>query len=83
MGNCFRKNHGDNKFSKQENEKDKKEEKDKKNLNMDLVFEEIKDIKDLQIKGAMLLNENYGKPREIYELLKNIASCKILILTHS
>jgi hypothetical protein len=31
------------------------------------------DIKDLQIKGDMLLSENMGKPKETYETLENIA----------
>lgn len=40
------------------------------------MFEEIGDIKDLQIKGAMLLSETEGKPRETYETLNNIAPGK-------
>jgi calcium-dependent protein kinase len=51
----------------------KQKETDKKNLNINVVFEEIADIKDLQIKGAMLLSETEGKPRETYETLENIA----------
>ena len=34
------------------------------------------DIKDLQIKGDMLLSENIGKPKETYETLENIAQSK-------
>jgi hypothetical protein len=62
-----------------EDAKDK--EKDKKNLSIFIVkdidlngvFEEIGDIKDMQIKGAMLLSETVGRPRETYETLENIA----------
>jgi hypothetical protein len=31
------------------------------------------DVKDLQIKGTMLLSENIGRPRDKYETLDNIA----------
>jgi hypothetical protein len=44
-----------------------------------MVFEEISDIKDLQIKGAMLLSESIGKPKDTYETKENIAPGKILL----
>ena len=77
----------DNKNGEKKGEEGKKgdgktnkvEADDKKNSNRfiyieyDEVFEEIMDIKDLQIKGDMLLSENIGKPKETYETLENIA----------
>jgi calcium-dependent protein kinase len=45
---------------------------DKKNVNMNMVFEEIMDVKGAE-KGAMLLSESIGKPRETYETIENIA----------
>lgn len=37
------------------------------------AFEEIMDIRDMNIKGEMLLSENFGKPREMYDNVENIA----------
>lgn len=37
------------------------------------AFEEIGDIRDMNIKGEMLLSENVGKPREMYDNVENIA----------
>lgn len=56
---------------KEDNVQDK--EKDKKGVNLNVVFEEIMDVKDLHIKGAMLLSETEGKPKETYETIENIA----------
>jgi calcium-dependent protein kinase len=47
--------------------------KTKKNMNLNNVFEEIQDLKDLNIKGAMLLSESIGKPRDKYDTLENIS----------
>jgi len=55
-------------------------EEEKKHLNVDQIFEEIQDIKDLRIKGMMLLSESFGKPRDFYENLSNIAQCKFITL---
>lgn len=63
---------GDGKTNKVEAD-DKKNSNGWFNLEYDEVFEEIMDIKDLQIKGDMLLSENMGKPKETYETLENIA----------
>ena len=63
---------GDGKPNKVEAD-DKKNSNGWLNLEYDEVFEEIMDIKDLQIKGDMLLSENIGKPKETYETLENIA----------
>jgi hypothetical protein len=38
------------------------------------VFQEIADIKDLMIRGAMLLSESVGKPKRTYEDIKMLAS---------
>ena len=37
------------------------------------AFEEIGDIRDMDIKGEMLLSENFGKPREMYDSVEDIA----------
>ena len=37
------------------------------------------DIKDLLIKGDMLLSENTGKPKETYETVENIAQSKRML----
>jgi hypothetical protein len=60
---------------------DKISDEEKKHLNVDQVFEEIKDIKHLQIKGTMLLNETTGKPKDFYDTLNNIAQCINFYLT--
>lgn len=79
MGGCLaNKNKANSGQDKNVEGKDKEgqqesKDKDKKNVNINIVFEEIMDIKDLQIKGAMLLSETEGKPRETYETLENIA----------
>lgn len=52
-------------------------EEEKKHLNVDQVFEEIKDIKDLQTKGMMLISESTGKPKDFYDTLSNIAQCSL------
>jgi hypothetical protein len=57
--------------------KEEDREKDKKAVNYNMVFEEIMDVKDLQIKGAMLLSETEGKPKETYTTIVNIAPGKI------
>jgi hypothetical protein len=36
-------------------------------------LEEILDVKDLQIKGEMLMSESIGKPKDIYETIENIS----------
>jgi hypothetical protein len=61
----------------------KPEEEEKKHLNVDQVFEDIQDIKDLQIKGIVLLSESFGKPKDYYDTLSNIAQCKYIILLRS
>ena len=43
-------------------------------MNINRVFEEIADIQDLKIKGAMLLSESIGKPKENYDTLENICA---------
>lgn len=48
-------------------------EKDKSDNKYSAAFEEILDIRDMNIKGEMLLSENFGKPKETYDNLENIA----------
>lgn len=52
-----------------------KENKDKnaQDNKYSAAFEEIMDIRDMNIKGEMLLSENFGKPREMYDNVENIA----------
>jgi len=42
-------------------------------------LEEILDVKDLQIKGEMLMSESIGKPKELYETIENISPSKITL----
>ena len=79
MGNIINKIVGSNSQNNSTNLKDQKSPQinqnimqDKKNLNVNVVFEEIMDVKGAE-KGAMLLSESIGKPRETYETIENIA----------
>ena len=71
MGGCF----SNRNTSKVEDSKNasKKEPPREKNVNINAVFEEIMDLKELQLKGAMLISETGGKPREKYETIDTIA----------
>jgi hypothetical protein len=84
MGNCirnFNKPHNPfiilNKTKTNKLNTDSKLFKEERHHILDQVFEEIKDIKDLQIKGMMLLSESIGKPRDLYDTMMNIAQCNI------
>ena len=43
---------------------------------MNNALEEIFDVKDLQIKGEMLMSESEGKPKDNYETIENITPSK-------
>jgi hypothetical protein len=57
-------------------------EQEKINLYINHVFEDIKDVKNFDIKGMMLLNETKGRPKELYVNLQIIAQCNLIKLTN-
>jgi hypothetical protein len=61
---------------KQIKQEEHNERKLKFNKDYNNVFQELADIKDLMIKGAMLLSESVGKPKRTYEDIKMLASSK-------
>ncbi len=71
MGLCFSNRSAVNQDDKKSAAKP--EAPKEKNVNMNAVFEEIMDLKELQLKGAMLISETGGKPREKYETIDTIA----------
>ena len=78
MGQCitkksnFQLNNDSNKDNNSSNNKSSKSKDEQVNLNR--VFEEIAGIQDLQIKGAMLLSESIGKPKDNYDTIEDIAA---------
>jgi len=58
---------------------DMQTEQEKINRYINHVFEDIKDVKNFDIKSMMLLNKTKGSPRDMYVNLKNIAHCNLII----
>ena len=57
-------------------------EKEKINRYINDVFQDIKDVKNFDIKGMILLNETKGRPKEFYVNLQNIAQCNLIKLNN-
>ena len=55
------------------NKKNKSNSNNPQDNKYSAAFEEIMDIRDMNIKGEMLLSENFGKPKDMYENIENIA----------